>query len=146
VLALVAAETVRQGDCRLAVGHLAAIVGVSETTVRNAIREARKLGMVTVEERRVTGFRNDTNVVRIASTEWTAWLRLTRKGRVSNTHPFQAEERGCKSAMRTHTDVPYLVNSRTRNSRKGCRQAAGDPAVSVKSGILDAGRASRAMW
>ncbi|TXM94343.1 GntR family transcriptional regulator [Methylobacterium sp. WL116] len=145
VLALVAAETVRQGDCRLAVGHLAAIVGVSETTVRNAIREARKLGMVTVEERRVTGFRNDTNVVRIASTEWTAWLRLTRKGRVSKTHPFQAEERGCKSAMRTHTDVPYLVNSGTRNSQKGCRQAAGDPAVSVKSGILDAGRASRAM-
>ncbi|KTT64373.1 hypothetical protein, partial [Sphingomonas endophytica] len=35
VLALVAAETTRRGDCRLAVGHLAAIVGVAETTVRN---------------------------------------------------------------------------------------------------------------
>ncbi len=39
-----------------------------------------KLGLLTVEERRVTGFRNDTNVVRIVSPEWTAWLRLARKG------------------------------------------------------------------
>ncbi len=47
--------------------HLAAVAGVAETTVRNAIREARKLGLLTVEERRVTGYRNDTNVVRIVS-------------------------------------------------------------------------------
>ena len=79
VLALVAAEVVRRKDCRLAVGHLAAIAGVAETTVRNAIREAVKLGLVRVEERRVTGFRNDTNIVRIVSPEWQAWLRLARK-------------------------------------------------------------------
>ncbi|MGH1592329.1 hypothetical protein ACRBEV_32925 (plasmid) [Methylobacterium phyllosphaerae] len=78
VLALVAAEVARRKDCRLAVGNLAAIVGVAETTVRNAIREAVKLGLVTVEERRITGFRNDTNIVRIVSPEWTAWLRLAR--------------------------------------------------------------------
>ena len=60
-----AAETVRRKDCRLAVANLAAVAGVAETTVRNAIREAMKLGLVTVEERQVTGFRNDTNIVRI---------------------------------------------------------------------------------
>ena len=87
VLALVAAETARRGDCRLAVGHVAAIVCASETTVRNAIREARKLGLVTVEERPVTGFRNLPNIVRIVSAEWTAWLRLARKGSVLNTSP-----------------------------------------------------------
>ncbi len=43
----------------------AQVVGVAETTVRNAIREARKLGCLTVEERQITGFRNDTNIVRI---------------------------------------------------------------------------------
>jgi len=79
-LALIAAETARRGDCRLSVPHLAALAGVAETTVRNAIREARKLGLLTVEERRVTGFRNLPNVVRIVSPEWTAWLRLARKG------------------------------------------------------------------
>lgn len=76
VLALIAAETIRRGDCRLAVGHLAAIAGVSETTVRNAVRQARVLGLLSVEERRVTGFRNLPNIVRIVSAEWTSWLRL----------------------------------------------------------------------
>jgi hypothetical protein len=155
VLSLVAAETARRGDCRLAVGHLAAIVGVAETTVRNAVREARKLGMVTVEERRVTGFRNDTNVVRVVSAEWTAWLRLARKGvtfrdplgekGVADHHPPSAQGIGCKSAKRTHTDVPYPVKSRARNSQKGCRQAAGDPAVRALTQIGEAGRTDRAM-
>ncbi|TXN40658.1 helix-turn-helix domain-containing protein [Methylobacterium sp. WL30] len=144
VLSLVAAETGRRGDCRLAVGHLAAIVGVAETTVRNAIREARKLGLVTVEERRVTGFRNDTNVVRIVSAEWTAWLRLARKGS-RETLPPSFEGVGCKSAKRTHTDVPYPVNSGARSRQKGCRQAAGDPADRATSGNREAGRAGRAM-
>ncbi|MCJ2058141.1 helix-turn-helix domain-containing protein, partial [Methylobacterium sp. J-048] len=101
VLALVAAETARRGDCRLAVGHVAAIVGVSETTVRNAIREARKLGLVTVEERPVTGFRNLPNIVRIVSAEWTAWLRLARKGSIP-------QGGGCKSPQRTPTEVQDL--------------------------------------
>ena len=79
-LSLVAAETVRRGDCRLAIEHIAAVAGVSRSTVKAAIREAKKLGLITVEERRITGFRNDTNVVRIISPEWTAWLRLARKG------------------------------------------------------------------
>jgi DNA-binding FadR family transcriptional regulator len=64
----------------MSVPNLAAVAGVAETTVRNAIREARQLGLLTVEERQITGFRNDTNIVRIVSPEWTAWLRLARKG------------------------------------------------------------------
>ncbi|MFK5600635.1 helix-turn-helix domain-containing protein [Methylobacterium sp. HMF5984] len=143
VLSLVAAETVRRKDCRLAVEHLAAIVGVCRSTVKNAIREARKLGLVTVEERPVTGFRNLPNVVRIVSAEWTAWLRLTRKGGADRA-PV-AEGRGVKSATRTPTDVSYPVKSGARNPRKGCRQAAGDPAVRASPQIREAGRAGRAM-
>ncbi|MER2267060.1 hypothetical protein [Methylobacterium oxalidis] len=80
VLATVAAETARRGDCRLTVGHVAAVAGVSETTVRNALREARKLGFVTIEERRLSAWRSDSNIVRIVSAEWLAWLRLGPKG------------------------------------------------------------------
>ncbi|GJD44007.1 hypothetical protein AFCDBAGC_1869 [Methylobacterium cerastii] len=149
VLSLVAAEIVRRKDCRLAVGHLAAIVGVAETTVRNAIREARKLGMVTVEERRVTGFRNDTNVVRIVSAEWTAWLRLARKdgpSRFGSAAPIlPLRGGGCKSAKRTPTDVPYPVNLRLQNRQKGCRQAAGDPTDIASSRIHASGRSVRVM-
>lgn len=145
VLSLVAAETVRRKDCRLAVGHLAAITGVAETTVRNAIREARKLGLVTVEERRVTGFRNDTNVVRIVSAEWTAWLRLARSSLPTATPGLPLKGGGCKSAKRTPTPSSRAVNSEPRNPRKGCRQAAGDLTDRASSRIREAGRTGQAM-
>jgi hypothetical protein len=146
VLSLVATETVRRKDCRLAVGHLAGIVGVAETTVRNAIRQAKKLGMVSVEERRVTGFRNDTNVIRIVSAEWTAWLRLARTSPLALAAPCQPlQGGGCKSAKRTPTDISYSVNSGLRNPEKSCRRAAGDPADRAPSRIREAGRNARAM-
>ena len=116
VLALAAAETAQRGDCRLAVGHLAAIVGVAETTVRNAIREAKALGLLTVEERRLTGFRNGTNVVRIVSPEWAAWLRLARRGgapRNGDTPRLVAKGGGCKSPKGTSTKGSTQGKTRT---------------------------------
>ncbi len=150
VLALVAAEVARRKDCRLAVGHLAAIAGVAETTVRNAIREARKLGFVTVEERRVTGFRSDTNIVRIISPEWTAWLRLARTRDPlsklgSSVSAAVAQGRGCKSAKRTHTEVLILSESGKTEPRKGCRRAAGDLDRSEQPRIRAGGGTGRAM-
>ena len=132
VLALVAAEVVRRKDCRLAVSHLAAIVGVAETTVRNAVREAVKLGLITVEERRITGFRNDTNIVRIVSLEWQAWLRLARKSGtghlgLGDVRPTSAQGGGCKSAQRTLTEVLILSESRTTEPRKMLPRGSGRP-------------------
>ena len=48
VLALVAAEVARQGDCRLAIDNLAAVAGASRSTVKNAIREAVRLALEAV--------------------------------------------------------------------------------------------------
>jgi hypothetical protein len=76
VLAVIAAETRKRSDCRLTNGELADVAGVSITTVKNALRAARALNLLSVEERRLTAFRNDSNVVRIVSSEWRAWLRL----------------------------------------------------------------------
>ncbi|SFT26660.1 helix-turn-helix domain-containing protein [Methylobacterium sp. yr668] len=153
VLALVAAETTRRGDCRLAVGHLAAIVGVAETTVRNAVREARKLGLLTVEERRITGFRNDTNILRITAPEWNAWLRLARKtappmalGRSERSRrDTAAKGGGCKSANPTHTQVPVLLDSRMKQPSKGCRRAASDLDHAAPPRIRQGGGAAKAM-
>ena len=144
VLALVASETVRRKDCRLAVPHIAAIAGVAETTVRNALREGKRLGLLTVEERRVTGFRNLPNVVRIVSPEWTAWLRLARKGS-RETLPPSFQGRGCKSANRTPTQVLESGRTRPAESSDGCRRTAGDPQRRDPTGIRVGGGTGRAM-
>jgi hypothetical protein len=140
VLSVVAAEACRRGDCRLAVGHLAAVAGVSETLVRNALREARALGLVTIEERRVTAWRNDTNVIRIVSVEWAGWLKLA-KGRpgaapvprglssVRNGRAASGEGRrgGCKSANPTPTVDDNPVNPAHRNPQKAAEGQGRSP-------------------
>src|SRR5215213_746983 len=106
VLAVIAAEVLRHSRCTLTIGHIAALAGVSETTVRNALRAARGLGLLTIEERRLTAWRNAPNVVRIISREWLGWLRLRAPqgaspgGRVQigEPHAYTREEHGHASA------------------------------------------------
>lgn len=129
VLALVAAETTRRKDCRLSIENMAAVTGVCRSTVKNAIREAVRLGLLTVEERQITGWRNDTNVIRIVSKEWTTWLRLARR-----TLPLGG---GVKSATTTHTQVLDLGESRiAAPSRK--RSAHANPPARTALRTADA--------
>lgn len=80
VLSVIAAEVVKpRGMCRLTIGHVAAVAGVSRTTVKNALREAKALGLVTVEEWRLTAWRSAPNTVKVVSREWLAWLRLAAR-------------------------------------------------------------------
>ena len=125
VLAVIAVEVAKRGDCRLALDHVAALAGVSRATVRNAIRQAKMLALVTVEERRLARFRSDTNVVCIVSREWTAWLRLARKAgqsKFGSTSPAAMPKGGGrKSVSGTNTPVPYPVNSEAQTRRKSYR-------------------------
>ncbi len=134
MLALIAAETTRRGDCRLAVGHLAAIVVWLRPPCATPSARRGSSGCLTVEERRITGFRNDTNILRIVAPEWTAWLSLARKaappmalGRPERSgRDAKAEGGRCKSANPTPTQVTVLLDSRMKQPSKSCRQAAGD--------------------
>jgi hypothetical protein len=56
------------------VAEIAARAGVCLTTVRNAVRMAAGLGLVTIEERRQHCARNLPNIIRIVSREWMTWL------------------------------------------------------------------------
>ena len=76
VLAVVAVEVRNHGRCTLTVGHLAALAGVSRTTAKRAISEAFAIGVIRVQERRLTAFRNDSNVVTVVDPGWVAWIRL----------------------------------------------------------------------
>jgi DNA-binding CsgD family transcriptional regulator len=79
VLAVVAAENRKRGDCRLTNKEVADVAGVSITTVKNALRTARATKLISVEERRLTAFQNASKVMRIVSPEWRAWLWLGGK-------------------------------------------------------------------
>jgi len=68
------------GCCTLHIDAIAARAGVNRTTVQNALREARGRGevpgtpIISVQERRRTGQRSLTNIIRVVSREWRDWL------------------------------------------------------------------------
>lgn len=74
VLCIVAFEIKRHGVCDLAIDNIAALAGVGRTTVQNALHEARRLGHLTITERPRRGRKSLTNLVRISSAEWRAWI------------------------------------------------------------------------
>lgn len=80
VLAVIAMVVTKHGDCRWPIGQIASVAGVSETTAKRALREARALGLITITERRLGAWRNDTNIVQIVGREWVTWLSLRGRG------------------------------------------------------------------
>src|SRR4051812_6021356 len=86
VLRIVGDEGRHHGPCARCVDEIAARAGVCRRMVQAALREAARLGLLTIEERRREGRRNLPNVVRIVAKEWTTWL--ARGGR---SNPRSAE-------------------------------------------------------
>src|SRR3954447_22414273 len=109
VLRIIGDEVRQHGQCDRCIDELAARAGVCRRMVQNALREAARLGLVTVEERRREGRRNLPNGIRIVSKEWTSWL--ARGGRSSRS-PAELPI-GCKTMH--PTDRSYK-NQRSRTS------------------------------
>lgn len=112
VLRIIGDEVRQHGHCDRCVDEIAARAGVCRRMVQTAIREAARLGLLTIEERRREGRRNLPNVVRIVSKEWTSWL--ARGGRSSCgfiSHPAAEPLTGCKKLR--PTDKSY----KTQRSR-----------------------------
>ena len=107
VLAVVAGQVSRHGRCTLTLDHIAALAGVSRTSVRNALREARAVGVLTVEERRLTAWRSAPNVIRIICPGWKAW---------------QARGGGRKSASPTNTKDQNKNRERQAEGKKGASE------------------------
>ena len=95
-LAVIAREIALKGRCTLCHKQIADLAGIGRTTARDALRQARLLGLVRVEQRRVAADRNDSNVVSLCDPSWEAWLRFRRKraagGGVGNPTPLDTKE------------------------------------------------------
>src|SRR5215211_4848555 len=132
VLRIVGDEVRQHGHCARCVDEIAARAGVCRSLVKNAIREAARLGLLTIEERRREGRRNLPNVIRIVSKEWTSWL--ARGGRSSR---LSAELLIGVKKMRP-TDSSYK-NQRSRTSEPSfaARGQQAGPAVQHRRGQRD---------
>lgn len=118
-LAVVAGEVKHHGVCDLPLDRIAAVAGVSRTTVQNALREARARGHVTVEPRPRKGQKNLTNVVRVSSKEWLAWLK---RG------PSLARSIGFKSFHPTKNQDQKTYAGAAQGAKHGHHSAGGDAA------------------
>ena len=74
-IGVIVAEIAKHGRCELYIGAIAGRAGVCATIVRNALRQAKTLGLLHVEARRVARDRNLPNVVTIISRELELWMR-----------------------------------------------------------------------
>lgn len=118
VLAVVAETVARMGDCRMPLDRIAALAGVCRTTAKNALKHARHHGLIEVEARKLRAWRNLSNVVRIISAEWQAWMRLARR-------PTAASQGG-KSVPGTNTRITDSSNSgSSRSGRRASERGAG---------------------
>src|SRR5215218_7539614 len=142
VLRIIGDEVRQHGHCARCAEEIAARAGVCRRMVQTALREAARLGLLTIEERRREGRRNRPNVVRIVSKEWTSWL--TRGGRSSR--PAAEPLIGCKKLhptdnsyknQRSHTSEPVIA---ARGQQAGSaaqhqnRQSYGSGALTHQSG------------
>jgi hypothetical protein len=117
VLAVVARQVVQHGACMLAIGHVAALAGVCRSTVKRALREAEALGLIRIEERRLTAWRNLPHRITVTSVDWNAWLRHRRRGVEFKPYPPRISERikGAPSAQRAAEKEGAEAPGRTRN-------------------------------
>ena len=91
VLTVVTEEIIKAGACRLSVGKLAAIAGISNRWAQHALRKLAALCFLVVEHRPITRRRNDTNEVTLHPCRQELGDRLKRvkrwwrgRGRLSN--------------------------------------------------------------
>jgi hypothetical protein len=78
VLFIVGEEIAARGVCGLSVAEIAARAGVCHRHAQMTLRLAEGDGLVTITERPRKGQKHQTNLVRVLSKEWAAWLQRRR--------------------------------------------------------------------
>ena len=97
---------------------IAGRAGVSTSSARNAVREARRRGILHVQERRIPYDRNDPNRITIASRELSLWIRTRSRADRSGG--------GAKSVIPTTNHlIPYPPQPATTAWKAGTFGEAG---------------------
>ena len=126
VLAVILQEIATTGSCMLPIGAVAGRAGVCATVVKRALRQARTLGLLHVEARRVARDRNLPNVVTVISSELALWMRtrsrIGRQGGGGTTVPGTTNH--ILSSLARPTATARIVGTFDERDRKVWAKAA----------------------
>lgn len=78
VLYIIAADCRQHGNCKSSVKEIGDRAGVGVTTVRNALRRARLIRLLTITERPQWRAKNLANIVKVVCPRWLSWLEKFR--------------------------------------------------------------------
>jgi hypothetical protein len=119
VLRIVTDEVRERGHCDRTIAEIAARAGVCRSIVKNAIRAAAAMGLLTVQERRREGQKNLPNVVRVVSREWLQWIkRGGQAGGRSGSKPIGVRKitpTGTESKSEEKIGIPPHTSEPQRN-------------------------------
>jgi hypothetical protein len=113
VLAVIGRACKARGSCELPIDAIAAMAGCSRTSVQNALRAAKALGLISVTERRHKGRPSEFNVIKIISLEWQGWLKLggsAQGGRVQKTEHHEYESTLIPKNNRQNLDCRSIIH------------------------------------
>lgn len=121
VLRIIGDEFQARRVCAICLDAIAARAGVSRTLARNAIRQARRLGMVEVRERRRLGAKSLPNLVTVIDRDWLAWMK--RGAEMRRAGVPKLGDTGIGGRNPTTTDTEVLREGRVAPSGTGGRGA-----------------------
>ena len=127
VLAVMATEVLEHGTCDRTLEEIAARSGTSRSTVKRAIKQARVLGLIHVEERPRPGAKHLPSIIRIVSSAWSAWLRHRARSRIGVQKWTTTDTEGFTKGLRGNVARATARTTRPPNDRRPdrahCRDA-----------------------
>jgi hypothetical protein len=135
-LHIISVMVLKHGFCDLSIKEIADVAGVSRSTVKNALTEARKLGHIAVHYRKKDKANNLPNVVTIISAEWLNWLEslaVKKKSTLRKTREKQGkwtQDAPQKGAFERENADLFGINNHRLSKPRDLRQAALRPNIS----------------
>ena len=128
VLRIVGDEVQQHGVCSIHLDAIASRAGVCRRLAQSAIRLAYGLGLLVIEERRRRGLPSLTNIVRILSPEWKAWLKRGEGAKRFRPRSQEVKQEQIRSAFGAGSHFQARQNGKggsCGNARRGYRTGEG---------------------
>lgn len=123
VLAVIARAVIDDGSSNMSLPEIAARAGVGCTTARYAIREASRMGLISVRENRCNTNWNRPNTIRIIAKRWLDWLSGHRKARARNMSNNPSPNSPLATSLRNL--IPTVDKNRFKLGNAAPRPASG---------------------